>query len=200
MTMTSEHPWSVLHPDWPLGYPGEPGLADIDVLERSWSEVQPFETPYRPAVVRNITDGDTFTLMLDLGFDVAGVTAEVRLLGFHCGIVDKRLGVDAFEPTLRSDQTEEMKARGQKATELCQQMMPPGTPVLIRSRIGGERGQLNRWLALVLIPTDRMLPVHETRWVSMGDLLLQRGLARVWWRGWRQGRPRPDASDPKPGS
>ena len=191
--MTSKYavqPWPT-HPDWPEGYPGRPKPGDIDITERSYAEIEPFETPYRPALVRDVGDGDTFEIMVDLGLDVSGVTAEIRLLGHQCGLVDSRVGVDAWETTLRGKQTPKMKQLGIEARTFCEELMPVGSGVLVRTRKGGQRGSLNRWLALIMVRTNPLTPPAEARWVSIGDLLMSVGLARVWWKGWRKGRARP---------
>jgi len=43
-------------------------------------ETEPFQTAWRKAMVLRVTDGDTIHLRIDLGFDVDGVKAPVRLL------------------------------------------------------------------------------------------------------------------------
>ncbi len=197
---------------WPEGTIGIPTPDDVDVRERSWEEVEPFETAYRPAIVsahswfdpsaEAVSDGDTFDLAVDLGFDIRGFVATVRLIGMQCGIVNKRLGVNAFETALRGNTTPEMKERGLEAKARVKELMPLNSRVLLRSVKGGSRGSLNRWCGLVMLPSWRLTMPHPgseaipapqaAKWVSLGDVLMMEGFATVWWKGWNRGKARPD--------
>lgn len=184
---------------WPVGSIGIPDPEDYDIREYAWVEVEPFETAFRPAVMlgghpreEGADDGDTWDMAVDLGLDVRGVTVTVRLIGWECGIRNPTLGVNAYETILRGATTPEMKQRGLLAKDRVNELLPVGGSCLFRSRVGGKRGSLGRWLALTLVPTDRSVPPEEAKWVSVGDLLMAEGFATVWWRGWNRGRPRPE--------
>ena len=67
------------------------------------AEVEPFVTPWRKAIVEDfdpdkeeVYDADTYTLLIDLGFD-SWIQAKVRLLGLS-SLENPRLGVDAWDP------------------------------------------------------------------------------------------------------
>lgn len=175
---------------WPEGTIGIPNGEDIDLRERSWEEVMPFQTPSRLATVLEVTDADTVKMRVDVGFDLDGPKVKVRLIAWKCGIEDDRLGVDAFETTLRKGQTEEMKQRGIAAKERALELMPVGSQVLVHSRLA-DRGSMDRFLAMILVPLSRDVPLEEVQWVSLGDLLMAEGYATVWWRDKTQGRERP---------
>lgn len=176
---------------WPEGSIGIPNPEDIDVRPRTWDEVKPFDTAFRPAKVLRVVDADTYELEVSLGFFVT-MKIDVRLIGWKCGIENSKLGVNSFETSLRGDTTPEMKARGLQGKSFCQDYLAGAANfsaeegVLLRTRKGGVQEGLNRWLGLVLVPNR-----DGAGWVSIGDLLLQKKLATVWWAGWNSGSSRP---------
>ena len=94
-------------------------------------EVEPFKTAWRSAIVKKIVDGDTFDLLVDLGFDVHRVI-RVRLAD-----------ADTWEPR------GENKDLGDAATRRVEELMPIGSEVRELSMKGGSRGSFRRWVAKV---------------------------------------------------
>jgi hypothetical protein len=168
---------------WPEGTIGVPTPEDIDTRPRAESDVVPFDTAFRPAVVKKVIDGDTYLVTVDIGFCVS-ISVEVRLVGWKCGIADPRLGVNTFETTLRGDTTLAMKQVGLEAKALCQSLVGVSQRVLICTRKGGTQESFNRWLGLILVQ-------GPLGWTSLGDYLLEKNLATVWWDGWQTGKTRP---------
>jgi micrococcal nuclease len=115
-------------------------------------ECEPFKTEWRWAQVVRIVDGDTFDLLIDLGFDVH-TRSRVRLLG-----------ADTWE--VRGEERED----GLKAKRRVLELIPPLTDVRIRSHKGGSRGKYGRWLAEVLYQEGE-------EWLSLGDILIKEGHA-----------------------
>ena len=123
---------------------------------------------YNAQVVK-ITDGDTFDLDVDLGFKMKyGI--RVRLVGLICGIHRQDLGVDAWE---KRGSTKEL---GDKAESFVRKRMKIGDTVRVQTKPGQKVDGFRRWLAVVFINIDG-------EWLSIGDILLEQGLARVWWQG-----------------
>lgn len=158
----------------------EPGPQIVPLSDE---ETEPFTTLWRRAIVddfdlddEEVYDGDTYTLLVDTGFD-SWVMVRVRLLGL-ASIDNPKLGVDAWE--VRGTERE----AGLKARDRVRDLLPTGTEVRIWSRKGGSRGSLNRWLCVVCYRTAE-------GWVSIGDQLIEEGHAEEWWRGKSAGKPRP---------
>jgi len=150
-----------------------------------WSdeETQPFETPWRSGTVVKVVDGDTFDLLIDLGYDVA-TTTRVRLMGeggIHKG--GRPASVDAYET--RGEEREQGLAATKRACELICAMTPGGMDlkllksaaigrkVRVFSARGGSRGKYGRWLSVILVPSPAILG----QWLSLGDMLLVEGHA-----------------------
>ena len=168
---------------------------------RIWTfeECEPFDTPFRPASVkfpkpRARPDGDTFDVLINVGFDIEGVAARVRLCGESWILSGGKIGFNAWER--KGDERERGDEAYRRRVELC----APGDKVLIRSFKGGSRGSLNRWLALILVNLSRNeegvlvrteLGAEGSGWYSLADVLQHEGHGREWWRGWSQGAPRP---------
>lgn len=155
-------------------------------MSQVWTdeETRPFRSPWWDAWVLDVTDGDTFHLLVDGPFDVMS-KVKVRLIG-ETGMEDKRFGVDAWET--RGAERE----LGIVATKRVKEILNPpalgqlvGNRVRIWSRKGGSRGSFNRWLCAVFYR-------DAVGWRSVGDVLVEEGHAEEWWRGRSQGRPRPE--------
>jgi len=127
---------------------------------------KPFETPWRQASVVHIVDGDTFDLMVDLGFDVH-IHARIRLLHGDTFNREDKLNVGIDTPEIRGEE----KVLGFKAKDRVEELIG-GKEVRIFSRRGGSRGKYGRWLAAVVF---RM----EDRWVDLGSFLVEEGHAEV---------------------
>jgi len=119
-------------------------------------DTTPFTTEWREAKVVKIVDGDTFDLLIDLGFDVRTCT-RVRLSG-----------VDTWEVT------GEERPEGLKAKARVLELMPEGSTVRIRSYRGGSRGKYGRWLA------DVVYPLISGEWAPLGETLIKEGHAEVY--------------------
>lgn len=147
-------------------------------------ECEPFETIFRGAVLYDMTDGDTFTLSVNVGFDIKGVLAKIRLLGEN-SLINPAIGVDCWET--KGEFSEWGKAARARTTELLE-----GKDLRVYSRKGGTRGSLNRWLGLVLTP-------YGDGYASLGDILLKERHAVEWWRDRKDGalRPASPATDPR---
>jgi micrococcal nuclease len=118
-------------------------------------ECMPFKTEWRWAQVMRIVDGDTFDLLIDLGFDVH-TRSRVRLLG-----------ADTWE--VRGEERE----AGLKAKQRVLELIPPLTDVRIRSHKGGSRGKYGRWLVEVAYPVG-------DGWEHLGETLIKEGHAEEY--------------------
>jgi len=167
---------------------------------RIWTpeECEPFDTAYRPAVVKKVVDADTMDLAIDLGLDRAGEVARIRLTGESWLTSSRKIGFNAWEKRGAD------RERGLAATDRASELMPLGTVVLFRSWRGGSRGSMYRWLGLILVKarpggdgelTRALFTEPEGSWYSLADLLLHEGHGREWWRGWNRGSPRPQIGD-----
>lgn len=137
-------------------------------------ETTPFATPWREAQIlpddgrkEGVVDGDSFRMLIDLGFDVK-IEAYTRLLGE--GVLttpdDKTDdGVDAWE-TRGSE-----KVLGDLAEARAEELLPVGRTLRVWSFKGkGDKGKYGRWLVVVLYPTIG-------GWKSLGDTLVEEGHA-----------------------
>jgi len=150
-----------------------------------WTEIEtrPFETVWRAGNVIKVVDGDTFDLLIDLGYDVA-TTTRVRLMG-EGGISEggRPASVDAYET--RGEEREQGLAATRRACELLTGAGPGdmdlkllkrtaiGRRVRVFSARGGSRGKYGRWLSVLLVPS----PAVMGAWISLGDVLLAEGHA-----------------------
>lgn len=119
---------------------------------------------YRAKIVRWI-DGDTVQVSVDMGFRCYR-TERLRLVG-------STAGVNAAELT-SSDPAQ--RALAAAALYKCIELFPEGADVIIRTHrpvAGDKLDGFNRYLAEVLFADGR----------SLGDLLLQEGLAKPYVRG-----------------
>jgi endonuclease YncB( thermonuclease family) len=108
------------------------------------------------AVVTDIHDGDTFTLTLDLGFNVSITDQKLRLA--HCNA-----------PELAT-------AAGKAALVWVAHLMPIGTQVTVDTiKVEGEREKFGRWLAAITLPDGTDL---ATVMIAAGQAVAYEGGAR----------------------
>lgn len=138
----------------------------------------PFNTQWRPAIIRKTVDGDTQDIELDCGFSIF-TKIRVRLVHL-AALEDPRIGIDTWE--LHGSERE----KGFKAKARVEALLPPGTEIRVASRKGGSQEALGRWLCCLLYK-------QGDGWVSLGDTLLSEGHAKEWWSGVDKGAPRPGA-------
>lgn len=136
-------------------------------MPKIWSDLEttPFVTPWRRALVSGLVDGDTYDLLIDLGFDVC-VRARIRLLSENAILTIAKSDdvVDTWEKSgLEKD-------RGLLALSRVEELIPEGSEVRIWSSKSGSRGKYGRWLCVVLFKKDG-------HWLSIGDLLIEEGHA-----------------------
>lgn len=93
----------------------------------------PYE--YRAHVTR-IVDGDTVDLVVDLGFTV------------HMDLRVRIAGIDTPE-IYGVKHTSEEYAAGKEASEYLKGIMPPGSPVMIRTE--QDTGKYGRWIADIFL-------------------------------------------------
>jgi len=89
------------------------------------------------AVVDRVVDGDTFDLVLDLGFGIC-VKERVRLFGFN-----------AYESSLRDGQNQEEKQKGIEAKNFCKKKLE-GRKVVLHSQ-EFKKGKYGRILGTVYL-------------------------------------------------
>jgi endonuclease YncB( thermonuclease family) len=136
------------------------------------AEVEPFNTPWRSAIVNRVVDPDTFDVRVQCGF---GVSAETRVRLLREGVYTTPQdptddGVNAFE--IKGEQ----KAEGLVAMSRVLGLIQPGDEVRIFSQRGGKLDGVRRWLAALLFENEPGV------WLSLGDLLLEEGHAVPWVR------------------
>jgi len=136
-------------------------------------ETTPFATPWREAEIlpdrgreKGIIDGDSFRILIDIGFEVK-IRAYTRLLaeGTITTPDDKTDdSVDAWE-TRGAE-----KVLGDLATARAKDLLPLGRTVRVWSFKSGDKGKYGRWLVVLLYQT-------VNGWRSLGDTLVEEGHA-----------------------
>jgi endonuclease YncB( thermonuclease family) len=136
-------------------------------------ETNPFATPWREAEIlpdrgklEGVVDGDSFRMLIDIGFDVH-VEAYTRLLAE--GVIttpdDKTDdSVDAWE-TRGAE-----KPLGDLAEARAEELLPLGQKIRVWSFMSGDKGKYGRWLVVCLVRVDG-------GWKSLGDILVEEGHA-----------------------
>ena len=94
----------------------------------------------RNGIVIRWIDGDSFKVLIDLGFEVSK-TETVRVYGINC-------------PESRSKDPVE-KAAGIKAKEFAISVCPPGTAIIMKSYKLDELEKYRRYLADVVLEGNR---------------------------------------------
>jgi micrococcal nuclease len=117
------------------------------------------KTEYKyKAQVYNVVDGDTYDVIIDLGFDIS-VKHRIRLFG-----------VDAYESSLRGNTTPEEKIKGLKAKDFCEETFKKAhanKASVIVETIQDKKGKFGRYLAKVYIDG-----------VSIADMLEEKGFLK----------------------
>jgi endonuclease YncB( thermonuclease family) len=144
-------------------------------MVRVWvdSELDPFTTPWRSAIINRIVDADTFDVRINVGFGVNGPEVRVRLLREAAFTTPQDLsddGVDAWETKGVE------KVQGLAAKARVESLLRSGDEVRIFSQRGGKVDGMRRWLSVV------MVNLTPGGWASLGDLLIDEGHATVWTR------------------
>jgi len=135
----------------------------------------PFITQWRPAVIKNIVDGDTFDLDIDLGFE-SHIHSRVRLLHL-AGLENRKLAVGAWET--RGKERVLGKAAAKRVEEL---MELNGGEILVATRMDPKKtkGKYGRWLTAVLLRRWDKQKIYRddgADLISLGDLLIFEGHA-----------------------
>ena len=97
------------------------------------------------ANVARIIDGDTIDFDIDLGFTTWKHTERIRLYGIDAPEVKKYKGV-----------TDEEKQRGLDLKARLEELMPLGSPVVLRT-VKDNKGKYGRYLGIVTLPSGIIL-------------------------------------------
>lgn len=116
------------------------------------------------AKVMNVVDGDTFDVMVDLGFGVMLGREHSK----NSWIRIRLNSTNAYEKTLRGGTTPEEKQKGLEATQLANDLLLE-TWIVIRTYMD-EKGGFGRWLADVTFE-------YEDDMIDWGEFLISKGLA-----------------------
>lgn len=108
---------------------------------------------YKHAVVSRVVDGDTYDIIVDLGFNIAH-KIRVRLLGVDTPEV---YGIKHDDPEYK---------RGVAASDFVKQRLRDGTPVTLRT-VKDKKGKYGRYLAEVFYRSD------DGTELSIGDEIIK---------------------------
>jgi len=132
-------------------------LSGLILIKKKENDMQKAQYKYR-AQVYNVVDGDTYDVIIDLGFDIS-VKHRIRLFG-----------VDAYERSLRGNTTPEEKIKGLQAKDFCEETFKKAhanKAFVIVETIQDKKGKFGRYLAKVYIDG-----------VSIADMLKEKGFLK----------------------
>lgn len=116
------------------------------------------------AIVKSVHDGDTITVDMDLGLDMALKNFKVRLFGINA-------------PELST-------AEGKKVQAFLAQMIPVGSSLVVET-VKDKQEKYGRYLAVLYkviqgSPAIKLPPIRQDGTVSINDLLVLNGHAKPY--------------------